>query len=147
MKSIRASLIVYFWLLLALGLGTASVLAYRTAADSLREKQEVNRQLLQTQFHDREQESRNRFDERLLNQASYAATLVDVSPRPGWRICQALMPFGMMSESQAALVFFLTPAPPQQSPRLLPSLFPQNLRDRMNTEIVKLDESRLPRDE
>ena len=38
MKSIRASLIAYFWLLLALGLGTASLLAYRIAADNLRTK-------------------------------------------------------------------------------------------------------------
>jgi signal transduction histidine kinase len=150
MKSIRASLIAYFWLLLALGLGTASVLAYRTAADSLREKQAVNRQLLQTQFHDRELEEKNRFDERLFTKASYVATHVEVQLVSRSRVAQTLMPLGMMSETQALLVNFWVPASqPSRSPwsPLLPSLYPQAVRDRMSTEVIKLDESWLPRDE
>jgi signal transduction histidine kinase len=150
MRSIRASLIAYFWLLLALGLGTASVLAYRTAAASLREKQQVNRQLLETQFHDREMEEKNRFDERLFTTASMVATHVEVLPISRTRIAQALMPIGMMSESQAYLVNAWT-APPlpftRSTSSLLPPLFSQAVRDRLNTDVIKLDESKLPRDE
>jgi signal transduction histidine kinase len=69
MKSIRVSLIVYFLLLLAVALGTASILVYRTAAESLRAKQEVNRQLLRNQYDDRRDKVGRAFDEELLTMA------------------------------------------------------------------------------
>src|SRR5262245_60556534 len=104
MKSIRASLIVYFWMLLALGLGGASVLAYRIAADSLRTKQEANRQLLEAQFEDRERDEKLRFDDLLLAKARFVATKVrtDFQARTSVLV-QCLTPLALMGESQAAL--------------------------------------------
>src|SRR4051794_36457013 len=105
MKSIRTSLIVYFWLLLALGLGAASLLAYRIAAENLRTRQETNRELLETQFRDREQEVRARFDEYLLNKARAVASHAQTrfqSERS--RLVQSVVPLGaFMTESQAHL--------------------------------------------
>jgi len=43
MKSIRVSLIVYFLSLLLLGLSGVSVLAYRTTAENLRDKEHNGR--------------------------------------------------------------------------------------------------------
>src|SRR5690349_21397686 len=103
MKSIRVSLIVYFCLLLALGLGAASVLVYRSAAGALREKQEVNRKLLQTQCKEREQEEKARFDERLLTKASFVASQAQIQFQPErGRLAQSVL-LGLMNDSQAHL--------------------------------------------
>src|SRR5689334_17858943 len=76
MKSIRLSLIVYFLLLLAVALGTASVLVFRTAADSLREKQETNRQLLRKQYDELKEKEIEKFNEELLRLATVVAQSV-----------------------------------------------------------------------
>jgi signal transduction histidine kinase len=66
MKSIRASLIAYFWLLLALGLGTASVFVYAIAADSRRAEQAAKRELLEARHKDDIEKIGKKFDDGLL---------------------------------------------------------------------------------
>ncbi len=75
MKSIRLSLIVYFLLLLAAAVGTASVLAFSTAANSLRAKQAINRDLLESRTDDRIREVGKQLDDELLSQALYIARI------------------------------------------------------------------------
>ncbi|HEY1380748.1 MAG TPA: HAMP domain-containing sensor histidine kinase [Gemmataceae bacterium] len=143
MKSIRASLIVYFWLLLGLGLGAASLLAYRIAADSLRTKQEVNRELLETRFRDREQQEKARFDDHLLAKARVVAFQVRAEfPRDRLDLVRYLMPLANMHGSQADLTSIWTTPSPGRSPWLASSLTSGTVR-RLLTEI-KLDESELP---
>ncbi len=69
MKSIRVSLIVYFLSLLLLGLGGVSVLAYRTAADTLRAKEANGRVILELEFESREQDLRKELDDAILRKA------------------------------------------------------------------------------
>src|SRR5947207_2344002 len=145
MKSIRASLIVYFWLLLGLGLGGASLLAYRIAADSLRTKQEATRKLLDTQFEDRKREVEARFDDLLLAKARVVASQVRAEGH--WDravIAQYFATFALTDASQAALVSLFTTPSPTRSPWLA-TVFSRAVRGRLSTEI-KLDESELPRD-
>src|SRR5262245_37212721 len=62
MKSIRTSLIVYFWVLLALGLGTASAFVYSIAATSRRAEQAAKHELLEDRHKDEIERVRRRFD-------------------------------------------------------------------------------------
>ncbi len=146
MKSIRASLIVYFWLLLGLGLGTASVLAYGSAAASLREKQEVNRQLEEKQFEERQREVKARFDEHLHDEARFFASHVKTEvhrERSGFvqAVVVALAPlgapqvqaFGLLSWSQM----------PLQRPQWPGSAFSSQAARRINVKI-EVDETKLP---
>jgi signal transduction histidine kinase len=153
MKSIRASLIVYFWVLLGLGLGTASVLVYRTAGDSLRAKQDVNRQLLETQFKKQEQEENQRFDKDLLIKANIIASQIQlVQHQPGEMMQLArLLPLGLMNDSQAPLFSLLwrmqgstrSPAAP-----LTPaSPFTAAVVRRLTAETIKADESKMPHED
>ncbi len=143
MKSIRASLIVYFWLLLALGLGAASLLAYRVAADNLRTRQETNRELLETQFRDREQEVKARFDEYLLNKAravaSHAQTRFHTERS---RLVQSVVPLGVMTDAQAHL--FGSIAMLQLSTRSPATAFTPQVTRRLNGTI-EVEESKLPK--
>ena len=75
MRSIRLSLVVYFLLLLAVGLGAVSYLYYRTAARALRDKQETNRQLLRTQYADLKREEKQKFDNELISKTSTLVSL------------------------------------------------------------------------
>jgi signal transduction histidine kinase len=75
MRSIRLSLVVYFLLLLAVGLGAVSYLYYRTAARALRDKQETNRQLLRTQYSDLKREEKQKFDSELISKTSTLVSL------------------------------------------------------------------------
>src|SRR6516162_137318 len=103
MRSIRLSLVVYFLILLAVALGAATLLVYRTAADSLRAKQAVNRQLLETQFKEQEQEERARFDERLLTKASIVASQAQIQFQPERGALRQSVLLGLMTDSQAHL--------------------------------------------
>ncbi len=69
MKSIRLSLIIYFLLLLAGALGAVSLLVYQITARVLHEKQDANRNLLQTQYDHMSKEVRAKTDSDLLAQA------------------------------------------------------------------------------
>src|SRR3954453_6793634 len=75
MRSIRLSMIVYFLLLLAAGLGAVSAFVYETTRQSLLDKQAKVQALLHEQPHDRAQAVRDRFDNDLVSQARTMASL------------------------------------------------------------------------
>jgi signal transduction histidine kinase len=77
MKSIRVSLLVYFLGLLALALGTASLLAYQTSYLTLQEKKVTTEELINTQYEARCKEETDRLDRRLQDQADRLAQLVE----------------------------------------------------------------------
>jgi signal transduction histidine kinase len=66
MKSIRASLIVYFWLLLAVGLGAASLFVYSIASSSRNAELAAKRELLVDRHKDDVERVRRRFEDGLL---------------------------------------------------------------------------------
>lgn len=69
MRSIRFSLIVYFLALLVVSLGGISWLAYRSLAETLRDKQGSTNALIESQYLTLCKEARIAFDKRLLNRA------------------------------------------------------------------------------
>src|SRR5439155_3825521 len=75
MRSIRLTLIVYFLLLLIAAESVAFWLVYRSATDALREKQVINRKLLDAQYADRRVEVEKQFDAELDEQARDVAHL------------------------------------------------------------------------
>src|SRR6266404_535799 len=79
MKSIRVSLIVYFLSLLLLGLGGVSVLAYRTTAENLRDKEHNGRLFLDADYHDTERDLRAEYDRKIHR---HARLLIDTLSRP-----------------------------------------------------------------
>jgi heavy metal sensor kinase len=144
MKSIRASLIAYFWLLLGLGLGTASLLAYRIAADNLRTGQLAQRQLLETRFHDNEQDERARFDEYLMTKAKIVAGQAQTNYQSDrTRAIQCVATLGTCFEAQAQLFGPLTWL--QATTRSPATAFTPSLTRRLNLTI-ELDDAKLPRE-
>jgi heavy metal sensor kinase len=78
MKSIRLSLMFYFLALLAVALGTASLLAYRSAQQALEKKKESAEALVRAQYKERHDQQIARLDEALLHQAEKLAELVTI---------------------------------------------------------------------
>ncbi len=76
MRSIRASLMVYFLGLLALALVTASLLAYQTSYLTLQDKKAATEALIEKQYTDSCKRDRDRLDRRLADQAEAVARLV-----------------------------------------------------------------------
>src|ERR1700675_3393097 len=76
MRSIRLSLTVYFLLLLTGGLGTASILVYRTTQTAIEEKKAVTAGFIEAQFEDHKKKETARLDEALHSQAHTLARLV-----------------------------------------------------------------------
>jgi heavy metal sensor kinase len=72
-KSIRLSLLVYFFALLAVALGAVSVLVYQHSQRILEANEKTRKQLLQDQAEKAAQEQRNRLDIALLHQAQALA--------------------------------------------------------------------------
>src|SRR5262245_58149305 len=104
MKSIRVSLIVYFLVLLAAAVGTASLLVYRNAAANLQAKLLADRKLLEQEYRQEKTKIEKAFDselERLAHEtARIAAT--GTATRSQDRFVRYLA-FGVMSETQAHL--------------------------------------------
>jgi heavy metal sensor kinase len=75
MRSIRLSLTLYFLGLLATALGTACLLLYRTARQSLEEKRAAAEKLVQAQYRERCQAEEKRRDNYLLSHAETLARL------------------------------------------------------------------------
>ena len=69
MKSIARSLILYFLVLLAVALGSVSVLAYRSIEKILAKEQDAQRQLLHTQYENKIHTECSRLDRLLRMQA------------------------------------------------------------------------------
>jgi signal transduction histidine kinase len=76
-RSIRLSLMGYFLGLLALALGTASLLAYQTSYLTLQEKKTATEELIQKQYEDTCRQGHERLDQRLFDQAERLAQLVE----------------------------------------------------------------------
>jgi heavy metal sensor kinase len=74
-KSIRLSLMVYFLALLAVTLGAVSLLAYRTAQQTLMDKKRATEDLIEAQFNERRRAEEDRLDQELLAQARTLAGL------------------------------------------------------------------------
>jgi heavy metal sensor kinase len=75
MRSIRLSLVFYFLALLALALGAASLLAFRTAHQTLLAKKEATQKLLEAQYEERCAKEKAKLDDALLYQAQTLARL------------------------------------------------------------------------
>jgi signal transduction histidine kinase len=73
MRSIRLSLTVYFLALVSLALGAVSVLVYRSATQTLREKEHAAEQLLQTRYEEECDRERQHLDQALFSQAQTLA--------------------------------------------------------------------------
>jgi signal transduction histidine kinase len=144
MKSIRASLIVYFWVLLALGLGGTSILVYRSAAESFRAKQVADRQLLETRFREQEQEENQRFDEHLLTKARFIAAGAQIQRQQDRARLARLVTLGLMNDAHAPLFAILWRIQGSSVYQLPP--FTTAVVDHLTTEI-KVDESRMPPEE
>jgi heavy metal sensor kinase len=78
MRSIRLQLIVYFLGLLVLALGVASLLVFRSAQATLREKEEATAALAKARYEMLEVEERNRFDDDLYREAAWLMNRVKV---------------------------------------------------------------------
>jgi two-component system, OmpR family, heavy metal sensor histidine kinase CusS len=70
MRSIRISLLVYFFALFALGLGGVCLLTYRIAAATIHDKEISSKRLLETEVRDRTKEIRDGLDQELLRKAN-----------------------------------------------------------------------------
>ena len=104
MKSIRVSLIVYFLLLLGCAWAASSWLVYDFAAQNLRAKQDVQRDLLQKEFDERCHQEKEILDDRLAAKASVVAHYMQTQIQ--WeqaRLSQSVS-LGLMSESQGHLL-------------------------------------------
>jgi heavy metal sensor kinase len=77
-RSIRLSLVVYFLALLGLALGVASWLVYRSAQDTLADKQTATLQLVETRYQARRQAAQESLDNLLLQQALALAGRVQI---------------------------------------------------------------------
>jgi heavy metal sensor kinase len=78
MRSIRLSLLLYFLTLLAVALGAVSLLAYRSAHQTLLAKKETNRELIQTQYLERCSKEDAKLNDQLLGEAKTLAALFKV---------------------------------------------------------------------
>ncbi len=97
MKSIRLSLLLYFFVLLALALGAASVLAYRNMEQTLQAKEETRRELLKDRNERERRREGGRLDRELLLQARTLAGQVRFQIQ--WSRSHSLLfaPLGMLS--------------------------------------------------
>jgi heavy metal sensor kinase len=94
-KSIRLSLIVYFLALLAVTVGAVSVLAYRTAQQTLIDKKKATEGLIEAQHKERCRAEEDRLDQELLAQARTISGLAifewdprksrQLSSQPDWQ--------------------------------------------------------------
>src|SRR5437868_1245151 len=123
MKSIRLSLIVYFLVLLALALGTASAFVYETTRNTLAGRKAALQTLLKEKHDHRVQEVRDQFDRDLLAQAWTLGSLAQFQhdwPR-GWLLRNYLC-LGVLSAAPSPNGHLLVPlwtsqVPPPQGSR------------------------------
>ncbi len=109
MKSIRLSLLLYFLGLLALAIGTASVLAYQTAQRTLEEKKAATQELIEAQYQERCRQEERRLDESLRLQAEGLAKMVRIHIKfTGFRSKPEYL-LGLLSSSLAPSGYVLAP--------------------------------------
>src|SRR5262245_50143521 len=100
MRSIRLSMVVYFLVLLAVALGAVSVLVYRTAEQTLREKQKATADLLRAKHQAHRDKYQTDKDETLLAEAKMVGNLVQVQAERG---AQQYVPHSAVGMLAAAL--------------------------------------------
>ena len=76
MRSIRLSLTVYFLVLLAVALGTALVLAYRTTQRTLEDKEKAAEELARARHEDHRRDKEQQLDKALFQQARTVAQFI-----------------------------------------------------------------------
>src|SRR5262249_37439132 len=76
MRSIRLSLTVYLLALLGVALGAASLLAYRTTRQTLEEKEEAARSLVEARYKEECRKEQERLDKALFQQARTVAQFI-----------------------------------------------------------------------
>ena len=81
MRSIRVSLLVYFFALLAIGLGGVCLLTYRIAAATIHDKEESNKRLLDAEVLRQTKEFREGLDMELLRKAKLVIARHHRQPR------------------------------------------------------------------
>jgi heavy metal sensor kinase len=101
MRSIRLSLVGSFLLLLALALGAVSLLVYRITKETLREKQDIAKELLVAQAdHKRKEESAN-LDNELLAEAHVLASQARFQFERQRGSAQDYLPFALLTTALA----------------------------------------------
>lgn len=139
MRSIRLSLLVYLVLLLALGVGTASVLLYRTAEESLSAKKASTEELLRAQYREECRREETRVNEALLFQAQTLARLTQFQCDWTRLHHKRLHALGLLSSSMAPSGYVLGPLWILQSVRGHLSFE----MSRSDMAMIKLDENDL----
>jgi heavy metal sensor kinase len=99
MKSIRLSLLLYFAVLLAAALGAVSVLVYRTAEQSLQDRQQSVEELLKARYEERRRLEGEKLDEALLAEARHLADLVKLQVPAQLPRGTALYALGLLTAS------------------------------------------------
>lgn len=142
MKSIRLSLLAYFFLLQLIALGAAGWLVYQTAEAKLAEAQLATYTLLSRQYRDQGDEIRNRVDQELQKQAWRVARLAHVRPQFRRHEVTQYMPLGLLTSGLVPSGYVLAPVWSTSGTR---SPLHNQLLRRLTTEIV-VQEDALPRD-
>src|SRR5262249_23065899 len=102
-KSIRLSLMIYFLALLGLALGAVSVLAYRTAQETLTARKKDATELIQARFDKSCQDEHDKLDAALLEQAERFAGIVQVEGNPqGWSTANFQQKWGSLPRPNLA---------------------------------------------
>ncbi len=120
MTSIRLSMLLYFLGLLALAVGTASVLAYQTAERTLEAKKKATEQLIEAQFRERSSQEAKRLDDSLLLQAQMLAKHVRIH-MVDRNNHQRLYALGLLTSNLAPNGYLLFPGWFFQSAQIVPS--------------------------
>jgi heavy metal sensor kinase len=101
MRSIRLSLLLYFLVLLAVGLGAVSMLAYHYTERLLEAKQTIRAEFLQAEYEERCRLERERLDDALQSQAWTLAALARIQWE-GSRAKRNVAPLGLLAASQGS---------------------------------------------
>jgi heavy metal sensor kinase len=108
MKSIRLSLMLYFLTLLAVALGAVSLLAYRSAHQTLLSKKATTKELIQTQYEERCDKEIKKLDDELLSEARTLAALFKVQVDPTLQY-RSLHVFGLLTATSTPGGHLLAP--------------------------------------
>jgi signal transduction histidine kinase len=154
MRSIRLSLVLYFFTLLAIGLGGVSLLAYRTAAATLSDKEVSARRLTEREFHDRVEELRKEVDDYLRRKAKLVVSKHGRPARTEWVTSVAplmaitFVPHGYVLRAEQVRLAMSPNSPIALSPRTAWTLKMSSIRslDAIIRSLQDEDEDDLPRE-
>lgn len=120
MKSIRVSLIVYFLSLLVLGLGGVSVLAYRTAAETLADKEVSGREQVMSEYRARAKDLEEELDSAMVQKANKVVNRLSRPYRVEWLNVMPVVGTPMIPMGFLNLAADLRMGTPPLSSRLTP---------------------------